>query len=221
MSKKIRITEKMKVRVLTYSGLESEYHQGVPEAWVRCFGMENQTDQDEPTFDRILYLQNVNISPEAAGVMARYLPIWHAVAITFKNRVPVNLLLIREVDLMSILVQTHSPTVLTKIFFPSAKTSEIKVDIIDAQEKPRENGASCEFPTIVYEGWPSEELRKNWLIMQYTTTEMADAAGGQDRTDFTYTLRITGVDIRLHFVDCVLDSRSKELCWIQRDEMNS
>lgn len=220
MSKKIRITKKMKVRVLTYSGMESEYHQGMPEAWAKCFGMKNQTDQDEPTFNRILYLQNVNISPKDAGVMARYLPIWHAAVITFKNETPANLLLIREVSLMGTLIQTYSPTALTKNFFPSAKTSEIKVDIIDAQEKPRENGVSCEFPIIVYEGWPSEGLRENWLILQHTTTEMIDAAGGRDRTDFTYTLRITGVDIRLHFVDCVLNSGSKELWWIQRDEMN-
>lgn len=220
MSEKIRITEETKVRVLTYSGLESEYYQGVPETWVECFAAENQADPDEPTFDQILYLLNVNISPEDAGVMEGYLPIWHAAVITFKNGAPVNLLLIREADLMSMLIQTHSPIVLMNIFFPSAKTSTVKAEVIDAQEKPCDNGAGREFPTIVYEGWPSEELRENWLMMQRIATETAAAAGGQGRTDFTYTLQISNVDIRLHFVYFVLNFRDKEFWWIQRDEMN-
>ncbi len=219
MSEKIRITEETKIRVLAYSGLESEHYQGVPEAWVECFGAENQNDPDEPTFDQILYLLNVNIGPEDAGVMEGYLPIWHVAVLTFKSEAPVNLLLIREAELMRVLLQTHSPAVLMEIFFPSVKTSGIKAEIIDAQEKPRDNGASREFPTIVYEGWPSEELRENWLTMQQMTAEMADATGGQGRTDFTYALQIADVDIRLHFVYFVLNLKDKEFWWIQRDEM--
>ena len=219
MLERVEITSETEVRVLAFRGLKNEYYQGVPEAWIECFGVKDEMDPESPTFDQILYLRNVNIYPTASEVMETFFPIWHAAVITFKDGKPVIMLMISETELMDKLIKAHHPDKIVQRIFPHAKTDEIRVDLIDAEEEAQKNKSNHEFPCIVFEGWPAEEAKANYLRMKQNVETVAKATGKTSELGFTYTLKTEKIDIQLHFVYLIMDVVHEELLWIQRDEM--
>ncbi len=219
MSNKIRITTETNVRVLTFQGLKDEYYQGVPEAWIECFGAENVDDSDTPTFDRILYLRNVNIRPTFSDAARFPLPIWHAAVVTLMGDRPVTVLLISKAELMDRLISQYPYINILTACYPKADLQNIQATLVDAKQEAEDNGVVAIFPHIILKGWLKEEWRVNYLQTKHVVEAISRANGKKGRVDFGYSMNLNQIEIQLNFVYLIINVVSSEYLWIQSDKM--
>lgn len=224
MTNIIRITSDAEIGVLTFRGqFNSEYDGDAPINWIRFFLGRDPENPDayQPDYDRILYLRNINIAPRSGGAIVPGLPIWHAAAITLYQEQPTGILLVEETSVMDYLVQIAQPTHFVQAAFPEAEIGEIRIDLIDAEERPMTGLQPIKQPCQFLNGWPSERSRQSYLRMNNLTQTITQKTGCKASTSFTYELHHEEVNVELSCIYCFIDMADEHLLIVMHDDFDN
>lgn len=216
---KIKLTADPNLGILTFQNLSSEYYQGAPDNWIRCFICRDEAET-LPDYNRILFLRNVNIRPMISQTeVSPILPIWHAAVVLLNDDEPKRLMFVKESNMLDQLVAGIPYLGLIKHDFPATDISHIHVELDDADESPEDNanGALVSIPIEVLKGWPAESSRQSYLQTKEIANELAHSMGKKATTDFTYVVETEHLDMSLRFTYCMVTQQFERVFFILDD----